>query len=356
MRLPHGVPDLVCLRAGSDLSKPESVLFPIEIKRPALLRSENLIVDLMTQEQSGMARGSARALNQTFGYMRLNGYRYGVLSTYEQTWFLQREGQGTNDLVVSPTIAFDRTEPSLLQCYLWFVRQANADVRDLDPPSDSDVEMLLADENRPGDKRAQDNSQYRSKKSRFKDSISSLFSSRKTRSGSNVTAQMVVPAFVSMQLISHDEGAQTYKASWQGCDVIVKKCDIWNERPVKEELKHEAEVYQILRNLQGRYIPKLRITGIADGMEMILVTDYVGTDISQERLDASDQEKIRAALYAIHDLGVVHGDIQPHNILVQREGRSFYFVDFGLSQINPDMAQRQRETALLGSLLRRMAA
>ncbi|KAI1288192.1 hypothetical protein EDD11_010051 [Mortierella claussenii] len=161
-----------------------------------------------------------------------------------------------------------------------------------------------------------------------------------------------------MKLISHDEHAQTYKASWQGCDVVVKKCDIWNERPVMDELKHEVKVYQVLQNLQGQCIPKLRIAGVADGMEMILVTDFVGTDVSQESLDDSDQHKIRAALAAIHDFGVVHGDIQPQNILVRRDGQDarFYFVDFGSSQIAANKSELQGEKEVLDTLLRNMVA
>jgi tRNA A-37 threonylcarbamoyl transferase component Bud32 len=168
---------------------------------------------------------------------------------------------------------------------------------------------------------------------------------------------VVLPAFDSMELISHDEHAQTYKASWQGCSVVVKKCDIWNERAVAKELKHEARIYQVLRTLQGRCIPKLKIAAVADGMEMVLVIDFVGTDISQVHLDESDKGKIRAALCAIHDLGVVHGDIRPQNILVQHHGSNaiFYFVDFGLSRVTANKNELLQETAILNSLLRNVA-
>ncbi|KAG0007741.1 hypothetical protein BGZ81_004635, partial [Podila clonocystis] len=263
---------------------------------PAVLRSENLVEDYEAQERSGAAAGPVDALRQAFGYMRLNGYRYGVLSTYEQTWFLKRGDQDADrDLMVSPTIAFNRSEPTLLQCYLWFIRQADADKRPLDSPTDTEVRKMLKDEERRYHKRRKIGKSDKEKKP-IKVSMSFLFGSRKTRSHSKETTRVVLPAFDSMKLISHNEHAQTYKASWQGHNVVVKKCDIWNQVPVVEELKHEARVYQVLRTLQGRYIPELRIAGVADGMEMILVTDFVGTDISQESLDDSDQEKIKAAL------------------------------------------------------------
>ncbi|KAF9138565.1 hypothetical protein BGX30_009003 [Mortierella sp. GBA39] len=357
MHLRCGTPDLVCLRKGGHRDLPESVLFPIEIKRPAELRSENLVEDYEAQEQSGASAGPGDHLRQAFGYMRLNGYRYGVLSTYEQTWFLKRGDQDADhDFMVSPMIAFDRLEPTLLQCYLWLIRQADSDTRPLDPLTETEVTRMLKDEQRRNDKRRKTRESNKKKKS-AKDRVSSLFGP-KTHSKTKKTDRMILPAFDSMNLISRGEHAQTYKASWGGHNVVVKKCDIWNQRPVVEELKHEARVYQVLRTLQGQHIPELRFAGVADGMEMILVTDFVGSDVSHERLDDSDQEKIRAALSAIHDLGVVHGDIRPQNIVVQHDGPNvrFYIVDFGMSRIAADTTERDWEKDVLDSLLTDMAA
>ena len=120
-----------------------------------------------------------------------------------------------------------------------------------------------------------------------------------------------------------------------------------------EELEHEARVYKVLQKLQGYNIPKLNISGIADGMEMILVMDFMGVDISHERLDYSDKKNIREALSAIHSLGVLHGDIRPQNIVVKREGpvKRFFFIDFGLSQFTTDKEKLQREADILGPRL-----
>ncbi|KAI8603387.1 kinase-like domain-containing protein [Dissophora ornata] len=161
-----------------------------------------------------------------------------------------------------------------------------------------------------------------------------------------------------MELISHNERAQTYKASWRGHDVVVKKCDIWNKYSVAEELKNEAKVYQKLHRLQGRHIPKLWLAGIADGLEMLLVIDFVGTDVSQELLDDSAPIKIREAMSAIHELGVVHGDIRPQNIVMQHRGPNakFFFVDFGFSRFTVDRTELFQEIATLNSLLRNIAA
>lgn len=148
MRLRHGVPDLVCLKKDSDPGLPDSVLFPIEIKRWVLLWSEDLVHDYQVQLSSGDAKGPVDPVNHVYGYMRLNGYWYGILSTYEQTWFLKQGGDqdADHDLQISPTITFNHSEPTLLQCYLWFIRQANADEQHLVILTETESNQMLKDE------------------------------------------------------------------------------------------------------------------------------------------------------------------------------------------------------------------
>ncbi|KAG0219607.1 hypothetical protein BGW41_008205, partial [Actinomortierella wolfii] len=147
--------------------------------------------------------------------------------------------------------------------------------------------------------------------------------------------RLTIPAFKNLKLITYGEGARTFRATWMNEDIVVKKADIWNQHLVADELEHEATVYEALRTLQGRYVPKLKLAGIADGMEMILVTELTGTDLHDGRLNASDQNKIREALSAIHDLGVLHGDIRPENITRKRDDQNsaFFFIDFGRSEL-----------------------
>ncbi|KAG0319096.1 hypothetical protein BGZ99_005279 [Dissophora globulifera] len=349
MRLGRGIPDLVCLKSNRNPDLPESVLFPIEIKRPVLLQSENLVQDYLSQDQSGDTRGVLGPVNQIYGYMRLNGYRYGILSTYEQTWFVKRGDRGAHDLMVSSAIGFDSVDPFLLQYYVWFIRLANADDQPLDPPTEKDKNRMIRDEQRKDEQRRAKRSS-KEKKKPFNAFTSRVSGSSKT---SRTVDRVALPDVEKMELISHNERAQTYKALWQSRTVVLKKCDIWNQGAVAEELKNEVSVYQQLQTLQGRYIPKLLLAGVADGLEMVLVTEFVGTCIVQELLDDSAVVKIREAMAAIHELGVVHGDIRPENIVMQNRGPNakFYFVDFGFSHFTVDKAELLEETETLEYLL-----
>ena len=93
MGLEHGSPDLVCLKKGGDTTKRQSILIPIEMKRPVVLESEDLVADYNSQVQAGQATGVVRSVQQEYGYLWCNGYRYGILSSYEQTW-VRKERRG----------------------------------------------------------------------------------------------------------------------------------------------------------------------------------------------------------------------------------------------------------------------
>jgi hypothetical protein len=57
-------------------------------------------------------------VEQVMGYLNFNGRKYGILSSYQSTWFLKREG---DKLFVSKAIAFDNLNPTLYRCIAYLV-------------------------------------------------------------------------------------------------------------------------------------------------------------------------------------------------------------------------------------------
>ncbi|KAG0366522.1 hypothetical protein BGZ54_005232 [Gamsiella multidivaricata] len=351
--LRYSVPDLVCSRQND----PASILFLIEMKMPSYLYlDDGTGYSTAYKAQESRTQGPAGALRQIFGYMRFNGFHYGVLSTYIQTWFIKRVKERENHILVSPTIQYDSTEPTLLQCYLWLIRMADKEVK-WQPviPDSPTVDNMLANE------RLEDEIEERDPDWRQSPGVSVEPGTKRPRTRSIANEQAGVtereltntPAFENMELIAQGEGARTFRASWPNGDVVFKKADRWNQQEVVRELEHEARVYQVLQKLQGQWIPKLKIAGIADELEMILVTEFIGPDLCEGRLDLSDRKKIRAALSAIHRLGILHGDIRPHNIVARRDGGNsqFFFIDFGRSVFTREKKFLKHEAKELESLL-----
>jgi len=159
--------------------------------------------------------------------------------------------------------------------------------------------------------------------------------------------------FQNMKLLSCDEGAATFRAVWKGEDVVVKKCDLWKQPEVANEILHEAYVYSSLEEIQGRYISTMMLEGVSDGIEMLLVTNYAGANIANRILSTADCDKIKEAIVAIHNLGVVHGDVRSHNIVAHEIDNTvrFLVLDFGRSKWSRDESEFEREMEQLESVL-----
>ncbi|KAG0356721.1 transcription termination factor, RNA polymerase II [Podila minutissima] len=136
-------------------------------------------------------------------------------------------------------------------------------------------------------------------------------------------------------------------------DVVLKKCDIMNGSQAAELMKHEIQIYHHLQSLQGVYIPKLHVAGVADGLEFVLVTEYVGKTIEELKLTFEDGVTIIKSLAALHDAGVLHGDIRPENITrLCRDGKyGFRFINFGYSKVAAKSWEYRREMVDLARML-----
>jgi len=68
------------------------------------------------------------------------------------------------------------------------------------------------------------------------------------------------------------------------------------------------------------------------GSSFVLVTEYVDETIAKLKLGSKDRGMISESFKALHDVGVVHGDIRPENISrLQRDKwmHMFSFIYFG---------------------------
>ncbi|GJJ78400.1 hypothetical protein EMPS_10759 [Entomortierella parvispora] len=108
---------------------PYKAMILIEVKTKWVMECDDL-AQKYNDDRKLIANGSKPEnsvilpLEQIYGYLVHNRLKYGVLTTYEQTYFLKREG---NTLLVSPTIYHTDRFPTALQCYKHIVDLVNED-------------------------------------------------------------------------------------------------------------------------------------------------------------------------------------------------------------------------------------
>jgi len=103
------------------------VLYPVEIKTPWALEDWPQDASTLCQQYKEWKASSSTVssthflvLSQTVGYMMDNNSRYGVITTYNRSWFLKGD-PNHNKVFISDPVHFDSSKPSVLRsfAYVW---------------------------------------------------------------------------------------------------------------------------------------------------------------------------------------------------------------------------------------------
>ncbi|CAG8716105.1 12036_t:CDS:2 [Funneliformis caledonium] len=233
-----------------------------------------------------------KILSQAFGEMACNGLHFGILTNYSDTYFLKRLENELNNLYVSHVVHPDSTNPTL---------------RD----------------------------------SKKRKSSSKQIGSRKREIASSSKEITTIGEYI-------DSGTfgKVFSGYYYGQLVAWKTCNAYKEQEATKMLKHEAHIYSILKECQGRAVSRLFYKGyIYDGYLFALVLQLIENahHIDLERLTKEEKKLIINQLKSIHNCGVLHNDISKQNILYEPKSRHYFFIDFGLSEIVDNESPKLRK-------------
>ncbi|CAG8647187.1 11077_t:CDS:2, partial [Paraglomus occultum] len=362
----------------------------IEVKTKWALSADNLVTTYAQNLTECRNRTTSRIcvyhqLKQVFGYLSHNHLQFGVLTTYDKTWFLYR--RQPDELCISPPIQYNNQQPTLFQCFFYLTFLAR-NKPDCDSAPQSPQPLLPDDDNGDSSYDDGDNSSHndggRKRKASSQDARRSsqhrvLMAGRgrskggRGSKGGKRNKVMAHPSHSSNREEEHvpleffDWGSfrvlnvlgmgctgTVFKAILHGEQVALKICDLWQHPDYEKELLNEVEVYNALKDLQGDCVPRFKGAGYTAGGLFTIATDIVGRPL-EDAESLSDQEYlvIRTALSSIHHYGFVHNDIHRENILVKRTSHQFYasFIDFAFSK-QGCQHDFQKEMKSLARLLR----
>ncbi|POG79214.1 hypothetical protein GLOIN_2v1528688 [Rhizophagus irregularis DAOM 181602=DAOM 197198] len=216
-----------------------------------------------------------------------NELRYGILTTYDNHWFLCREH---TKLWISKTLSLESESLPILKAYAYLTRQAKEN------PNSPKPQVLVP---------AQGDNNSCTLRLNSKSSSSSSLTNQASSTFSNQQSSSNVP--VNQQKFS------------------------FADFKFKSILDLSKVPSYVLEEMQKEYIPKLVCYGYyGGGMSFVISLTIVGNMLSDQKI--MEQQKARAIkeLEAIHKHGILHNDIREENILINDKG-ALYLIDFGMA-------------------------
>ncbi|KAI9353460.1 hypothetical protein BDR26DRAFT_848591 [Obelidium mucronatum] len=322
--------------------KNEILAAPVEIKGKWTLPGQSIVDSENAHVQS--------AITQAYTQMRHNHRRFGIITSYEFTWFLRRDqcpggencengAAGHEILLISPGIALnqgDQTHPYILQCFAYFSWLCSPVHMDSPPPSSRTS---------PRSSRSQPQNRGSPSSDNFSASGSSPRvhgMSRGQSSGSMEVSDCMVEQDFDVDDFYFDSilGFGRTKVCYDAAlGLAVKFADMWKNPELLAELRNEVAMYRELSVLQGRFIPKVELFGHWAGLYCIGFS-LIGR--APVYLDQQQKDILIRGLHEIHELGIVHNDIKKDNILVDDSGRP-YLIDFGFASKTFDILLQNKE-------------
>jgi tRNA A-37 threonylcarbamoyl transferase component Bud32 len=368
--LVQGKPDFV-LQAGGIR------LFPVEVKTKWVVDNGDMVTEY---NRPGSPPSVIDSIRQIFGYMSKNERQYGVLSTYDKTWFLWRPKANPSTLLISPVVADNDAKPSLLRCFAYIMLLARGDPncpRAVDsppePPQDSDDSPESKDDERkdtsykpqkeppsgsgkgrPGNRSGDadkkgDKSSTRYDLRRKRDALGNKDLNR----GELRLEQFGWNSYTVTDDLGAGRCGNVFEGTFRGEKVVIKLCDLWQNPEFHDEMLNEARTYVELGKLQGHGIPKLKGVGYTAGGLFALMTEFGGWPIKVENLNDEERKMILGVLDSIHGEGFLHGDLRCENILIEHshDDPRITFIDFGSSRKFSNHKESEREMAALQKII-----
>ena len=102
----------------------------------------------------------------------------------------------------------------------------------------------------------------------------------------------------------------------------------------------KQEVIDAIQRLESPYVAKISEVGLFKGRTVEILPYYSKGSISGKTFDVRHIKSLvscmNEALHALHQIGIIHKDLKPSNIMLWDNERGYSVIDFGISSITRD--------------------
>lgn len=250
-----------------------------------------------------------RLIGQIYGYMSVNHLKYGIVTTYEWTFFLQRVPREKYAL---PHLQISKPVPksNLVRALTYFCNLTITDHLYASPYSTPVLKRSYAKLSRD------------------------IYNPQAIKLG-----QIYMDS--PKQFSELSSVARGRSLSHPGKSAIFKMRDGSKSQTNNDLFSKEICVYQKARELQGLVIPELWGTYVASGFILVLEMSDCGKSFSgeDESTKAIYKADILKVFQVLHQADILHGDVAWRNILLGTDGK-VRLVDFEMSKFRGDFASQ----------------
>ncbi|GBC53122.2 uncharacterized protein OCT59_030178 [Rhizophagus irregularis] len=339
------VPDYTCRLINNETYG--IPILALEIKRDILLQRFLYFTD-SDLEEFGKRKLSAGyvydIIGQIYNYMSSLQLQYGILSSYDNHWFLYRPKNNNTELRISHPLARDSTKPPVLKSYAYLAWIAQQDP--ISPSHNSNRRQTFALQQ----------GQQNSGSGQLSRSLSNPHHNLRSTSSDRENQDPTEKGFDCSEFkfecsLGNGQTGGTYRCKFYGQTIALKTLDLYKNGRFFDQMKKEIGIYKRLSKIQGKYIPELVCYGYyGGGMGYVMGMTIVGTMLNFHKIAKWQKNQALNALRIIHSHNILHNDIREENILVNDEGNIF-FIDFGKSIITDKKKLFRKEESELSSLL-----
>ena len=139
-----------------------------------------------------------------------------------------------------------------------------------------------------------------------------------------------------------------------GCDVLHFKNKESEKDIILRSFPHPVAAYEKLQNIRHINLPEIYdVLNMEDGQ--IVLEEYIdGLTVAQvmeiDKYRSSGARKVLLgvcdALSALHNRGIIHRDVKPENVIIEKSGR-VVLIDFNVSRIE---STANKDTVVMGTV------
>lgn len=138
-------------------------------------------------------------------------------------------------------------------------------------------------------------------------------------------------------------------------DVVIKSYDTFKvTRHVYNHFNTERKIYKYLETHPLKCTPQLVYDGYFMFFRILCVSLVPGEVKAFRDMNTTMKDNCYDAIVALHDAGIVHGDIRHENFVVSKE--TAFVIDFGMSKLKDEIlnfdSEAQKEKKIIRKLIR----